>query len=183
MPQIQKVFLGAIALAATLGAVQVGAVQLASGHDLADRWEAVASQPGQTSGRSVAGHGVASHNVNRAAKSDRQAGLKPSAVPTRTVSMRLNDLPDTSVLLRVPAAGSDAAQARPQADDCLRADGQLPDRGRKTAPARPLRDLIRIGPRAKPLSSVESDFACALDPISHRVISRLSPFPIDRVNA
>jgi hypothetical protein len=104
MPQIQKVFLGAIALAATLGAVQVGAVQLASGHDLADRWEAVASQPGQTSGRSVTGHGVASHNVNRAAKSDRQAGLKSSAVPTRTVSMRLNDLPDTSVLLRVPAA-------------------------------------------------------------------------------
>jgi hypothetical protein len=99
MPQIQKVFLGAVALVATLGAVQVGAVQLASGHDLADRWEAVADQPGQTSGRNVA-----SHDVNRTGKSDRQAEVKPSAVPTRTVSMRLNDLPDTSVLLRVPAA-------------------------------------------------------------------------------
>ena len=89
MPQTQKVFFGAVALVATLGAVQVGAVQLASGHDLADRWEAVASQPGQTSGRSVTGHGV-----NRASKSDRLADLKPAAVPTRTVSMRLNDLPD-----------------------------------------------------------------------------------------
>ncbi|MBC9878421.1 hypothetical protein G8O24_13840 [Bradyrhizobium sp. INPA01-394B] len=98
MPHIQKVFLGAVAIAATLGAVQVGAVQLASGHDLADRWEAVVDQPGQISGRNPI-----SHNVNRTGKSDRLADLKPAAVPTRTVSMRLNDLPDTSVLLRVPA--------------------------------------------------------------------------------
>jgi hypothetical protein len=98
MPQFQKVFLGAVALAATLGAVQVGAVQLASGQDLADRWEAMADQPGQTSGRSLA-----SHNVNRTGKSDRLAEPKPAGVPTRTVSMRLNDLADTSVLLRVPA--------------------------------------------------------------------------------
>ncbi|SFN70816.1 hypothetical protein SAMN05216330_101306 [Bradyrhizobium sp. Ghvi] len=99
MPQIQKVFLGAVAIVATLGAVQVGAVQLASGHDLADRRQALADQPGQTSGRSVA-----SHNVNRTSKADRLADPKPAPVSTRTVSMRLNDLPDTSVLLRLPAA-------------------------------------------------------------------------------
>jgi hypothetical protein len=99
MPQIQKVFLGAVAIVATLGAVQVGAVQLASGHDLADRWQALADQPGQTSGRNVA-----NHNVNRTSKADRLADPKPASVPTRTVSMRLNDLPDTSVLLRLPAA-------------------------------------------------------------------------------
>jgi len=98
MPQFQKVFLGAVALAATLGAVQVGAVQLASGHDLADRWQALADQPGQTSGRNVA-----TQNVNRISKSDRLAEPKPGAAPTRTVSMRLNDLAETSVLLRVPA--------------------------------------------------------------------------------
>ena len=40
MPQIQKVFLGAVAIVATLGAVQ-----LASGHDLVDRWQAVADMP------------------------------------------------------------------------------------------------------------------------------------------
>ncbi|MCK1652828.1 hypothetical protein IVA88_15475 [Bradyrhizobium sp. 149] len=91
MSQIQKVFLGAVALAATLGAVQVGAVQLASGHDLdlADRWQAIADKPG--------------HNVNRSSKADRLADIKQAEVPTRTVSMRLNDLADTSVLLRVPA--------------------------------------------------------------------------------
>lgn len=96
MSQIQKVFFGAVAIAATLGAVQVGAVQLTSGHDLADRWQALADQPGQ-------GRDVATHDVNRASKSDRLADLKPAAVPTRTVSMRLNDLAETSVLLRVPA--------------------------------------------------------------------------------
>jgi hypothetical protein len=90
MSQIQKVFLGAVAIAATLGAVQVGAVQLASGHGLADRLQAVAAdKPGQ--------------NVNRAGKADRIAEVKPATVQTRTVSMRLNDLADTSVLLRVPA--------------------------------------------------------------------------------
>ncbi|MDA9438959.1 hypothetical protein XH98_07510 [Bradyrhizobium sp. CCBAU 51745] len=107
MSQIQKVFFGAVALVATLGAVQVGAVQLASGQDLADRWEAVADQPGQTSGRNLA-----SHNVNRTSKSDRLADLKPAAVPTRTVSMRLNDLADTSVLLRVPAT-TETGSAKP----------------------------------------------------------------------
>lgn len=89
MSQIQKVFLGVVAIAATLGVVQVGAVQLASGHDLADRWQAVADKPG--------------HDVNRTGKADRIAEIKPAPVPTRTVSMRLNDLADTSVLLRVPA--------------------------------------------------------------------------------
>ena len=98
MPQIQKVFLGAVAIAATLGAVQ-----LASGHDLADRWQAVADVPNH-SATYAPSQNVTSHNVNRVGKADRLAELKPAAVPTRTVSMRLNDLADTSVLLRVPAA-------------------------------------------------------------------------------
>ncbi|RXH40893.1 hypothetical protein [Bradyrhizobium zhanjiangense] len=92
MSQIQKVFLGAVAIAATLGAVQ-----LASGHDLADRWQAVADISSQSS------NFAPSHNVNRAGKADRLGEIKPSPVATRTVSMRLNDLADTSVLLRVPA--------------------------------------------------------------------------------
>ncbi|KQT15729.1 MAG: hypothetical protein ACOY3N_12875 [Bradyrhizobium sp.] len=92
MSQIQKVFLGAVAIVATLGAVQ-----LASGHDLADRWQAVADIPSHSS------ISAPSQNVNRAAKADRLAGLKPAPVATRTVSMRLNDLAETSVLLRVPA--------------------------------------------------------------------------------
>ncbi|GMO35532.1 hypothetical protein TM233_51370 [Bradyrhizobium sp. TM233] len=79
--------MSAVAVAATLGAVQ-----LASGHDLADRWQAVADKADKPS-----------HNVNRTGKADRLAEIKQAGVPTRTVSMRLNDLADTSVLLRVPA--------------------------------------------------------------------------------
>ncbi|WFU41818.1 hypothetical protein QA640_04755 [Bradyrhizobium sp. CB82] len=84
MSQISRAFLGAVAISLTLGAVQ-----LASGHDLADRWQAVVDKP--------------SHNINRIDKADRIAAPRPAAVATRTVSMRLNDLVDTSVLLRVPA--------------------------------------------------------------------------------
>lgn len=103
MSQIHKVFLGAIAIAATLGAVQ-----LASGHDLADRWQAVADLPSHSLSNAPG------HNVNRAGKADRLAELKPAAVPTRTVSMRLNDLAATSVLLRVPAA-IETGNAKPPA--------------------------------------------------------------------
>jgi hypothetical protein len=86
MSQIRKAFFGAAAITLALGAVQ-----FAFGHDLADRWQAVTTeQPG--------------HVVNRSAKADRLAAVKPAAAPTRTVSLRLNDLPDSSVLLRVPKA-------------------------------------------------------------------------------
>lgn len=93
MSQISKVFFGGIAVSLTLGAVQ-----LASGHDLVDRWKAVSDKPG--------------HIVNRADKADRISNLRPSAVPTRTVSMRLNDLADTSVLLRVPVS-QETGNAKP----------------------------------------------------------------------
>ena len=85
MSQIHKAFLGAVAITFALGAAQ-----LASGHDLADRWQAVpADKPG--------------HSINRSGKADRLAEIKQATVPTRTVSMRPNELADTSVLLRVPA--------------------------------------------------------------------------------
>ena len=77
MSQICKALLGAVAITLTLGAVQ-----FASGH--------VSEQPG--------------HIVNRAGKTGRLADLKPFAVPTKTVSLRLNDLADTSVSLRFPSA-------------------------------------------------------------------------------
>jgi hypothetical protein len=96
MSQIHKAFLGAIAITFALGAAQ-----LASGHDLADRWQAVAAdKPG--------------HTINRSGKADRLAEIKQAAVPTRTVSMRLNELADTSVLLRVPAV-IETGNAKPPA--------------------------------------------------------------------
>ena len=88
MSQIRKAFLGAVAITLTLGAVQ-----FASGHDLVNRWQAVSEQPS---------HG----------KADRLADPKRFAVPMKTVSLRLNDLADTSVLLRIPSA--QARTAKPQ---------------------------------------------------------------------
>jgi hypothetical protein len=95
MSHIRKAFFGAVAITLTLGAVQ-----LAFGHDLAGRWQAISDKPG--------------HIVNRAGKADRVAGLTQSEIPTRTVSMRLNDLADTSVLLRVPMAAH-TGSAKPPA--------------------------------------------------------------------
>ena len=77
-----KGILGAIAISAGLGAVQ-----FASGHDL-------------TVGlRSAA---LPTEEVNRTAKTDRQAVLRVSSVPTRTIAIQLERLPDTSILIRVP---------------------------------------------------------------------------------
>jgi hypothetical protein len=92
MPKIHKAFLGVAAITLTLGAVQ-----FASGHDLANHWQAVSQQP--------------SHIVNRAAKADHLADRKPFAVPTKTVSLRLNDLADTSVLLRIPSSQTRAIKS------------------------------------------------------------------------
>ena len=84
MSQIRKAALGAIAITLTLSAAQ-----LASGHDLVNRWQAASEQP--------------SHIVRHPGKADRLADPKPFAVPVKTVSLRLNDLADTSVLLRIPS--------------------------------------------------------------------------------
>jgi hypothetical protein len=69
-----------------------GAVQLASGHDLTGLLQE--RLPGLT--------GTADPSVNRATKADRAVGVNGSAVPTRTISLRLDGLADTSILVRIP---------------------------------------------------------------------------------
>lgn len=85
MSQISKGVFGAIAISLALGAVP-----LAFGHDLADRWQAIAGAPETI--------------INRTAKADRAVGVARQAAPTRTVSLRLDSLADTSILVRVPVA-------------------------------------------------------------------------------
>ena len=75
-----KIVLGAAAVSLTLGAVQ-----FASGHDL--------SVPVLS--------GKQGESVNRAAKADRGV-VATSASATRTIAFRPGDLPDTSVLVRIP---------------------------------------------------------------------------------
>jgi hypothetical protein len=91
MSQILRAGFGAIAMSLTLGAVQ-----FASGHDLTGRLATARDslqdtfQAGQT-------------GVNRAAKADRVTAATAAPVPTRTISIRLDGLADTSVMIRIPA--------------------------------------------------------------------------------
>jgi hypothetical protein len=75
-----KIVFGAASVSLTLGAVQ-----FASGHDLSV--PLLSGKPGET--------------VNRTGKEDRAVVAAPARV-TRTIAFRPGDLPDTSVLVRIP---------------------------------------------------------------------------------
>ena len=85
---LSKGILGAFAVLADVrrGAVRVGprSRQRVAGRRFADRL--VSAEAG----------------INRAAKADRAAGVSASAAPTQTISLRLEGLSDTSVLVRIP---------------------------------------------------------------------------------
>jgi hypothetical protein len=85
MSHIGNGIFGAVAISLTLGAVQ-----FASGDDL--------------TGSPQASTGPMVSTINRAAKADRDARLATQAARTRTISLRLQGLSDTSVLVRIPAA-------------------------------------------------------------------------------
>jgi hypothetical protein len=83
--RISKGIFGALAVSLTFGAIQ-----FASGHDLAGIGNNPAASPDTA--------------VNRVAKADRAAAITGSAIPTKTVSLRFDALSDTSILVRVPVA-------------------------------------------------------------------------------
>ena len=84
MSQKSNVILGALAVTATLGAVQ-----LAFGHDLADRFQALSEPRGAT-------------EINRTGKGDREPVVPGTSGPARTVMMKVDSLADTSVVIRIP---------------------------------------------------------------------------------
>ena len=92
MSQISNGIIAALAVSATLGAVQ-----FASGHDLIGRLQVAAATPEQ--------------GVNRAAKANRDVS-KVAAGQERTIALRFKELADTSVLVRVPSAQSAKEEAR-----------------------------------------------------------------------
>ncbi len=81
---ISQGIFGAIALSVTFGAV-------ASGRDL--------TQPNTSSTAEAS-----ASPINRAAKADRAARVAGPAIQTQTIALRLNDLANTSVLIRMPVA-------------------------------------------------------------------------------
>lgn len=107
------VILGAIAASVT-----IGAVQLASGHDLTGVLLGAAPE----------------NAVNRSAKADRADVLPSSANRTKTISLRVSQFGDTSFLLRIPAASpakevgaADGGSVRPPASQLLiKSDGAKP---------------------------------------------------------
>jgi len=102
MSQLSKGIFGAFALALTFGAIQ-----LASGRDLGRGSLAQLSvaQFGPLSFASAPAPVQLSPSaaVNRAGKTDRVMGVPVSSAQSQTISLRLNGLPDTSVLIRMPA--------------------------------------------------------------------------------
>jgi hypothetical protein len=77
-----------VLLSVVAASLMVGAVQLASGHDLTGGLMSTAST---------------SNSVNRTAKADRVQAL-PATGRTKTVTLSFSQFADTSFLLRVPAA-------------------------------------------------------------------------------
>jgi hypothetical protein len=83
MSQISRGIFGAIAISLTLGAVP-----FAAGRDF--------------SGGAQVAAGTNEADVNRATKADRAAGAATSPGQTQTISIRLDGLSDTSILVRIP---------------------------------------------------------------------------------
>ncbi|HET7125188.1 MAG TPA: hypothetical protein VFI51_13835 [Bradyrhizobium sp.] len=88
MSQLSRGIFAAITVSLMCGVG--GAVQFAAGHDL--------------SGATPNPSGTSEASINRAAKADRAARLPEGATQTRTVSVRLYGLSDTSVAVRIPVA-------------------------------------------------------------------------------
>jgi len=117
MSSISRIGFGAIAVSLTLGALQ-----FASGHDLtgglgtslgaglaASLGTGLGIGPGTGLGTGPGNLAAASDTlqtgVNRAARSDRAGPAVAPSAPTRTISIRLDRLANTSVLIRIPVVG------------------------------------------------------------------------------
>jgi hypothetical protein len=103
---IIKGILGASAVILTFGAVQ-----FASGRDLGN----VSLPPVLQAPVLEVSLPSSAAGINRAAKADRAAGVSASAGRMQTISLRLDGLADTSVLVRVPVGHTvrDTSLAKP----------------------------------------------------------------------
>ncbi|KJC60594.1 hypothetical protein UP10_11930 [Bradyrhizobium sp. LTSPM299] len=131
MSQIHRGILGVLAVGLT-----VGAVQFASGHDLIGGQLTISAVPETVSA-------APETIVNRAAKADR-AEVRALGQNSQTIALKLDGLPDTSVLVRVPAA-KEEARSRPAGPGLSK-----PGEGRKVA--------------CEPVVSVLTDVAKLLQP-------------------
>jgi hypothetical protein len=137
MSQIYKGIFGSLAIALTLGAVQ-----LAFAHDLIGGRQATAAAP--------------ETDVNRAAKSDR-AAVPTLRGQTETIALRHDGVADTSVLVRVPVAKETSKEASKEARNETR-NGPTPPAVTKPATSK------KIAVACEPPVSVLTDVAKLLQP-------------------
>jgi hypothetical protein len=126
MSQLSRAVFGTIAVSLSLGAAQ-----LAAGRDLTGT-----QNPAE-----------ASQAVNRAAKAGRADATVASGAATRTISLRLDALADTSVLIRMPAAKQTDKQARGSSAPLLTKSG---DRKATVACEPPVSVLTEVAKRLQP---------------------------------
>jgi len=98
MLQLSRKLYGALAIG-----LMLGAVPLAAGRDLAGGAQLLL---GATASAAAPATGI-----NREAKADRSAGLVRLGVATHTISLQLNGLANTSVLVRMPVAARNGSSA------------------------------------------------------------------------
>ena len=91
-----RLMFGAAAIALTLGAVP-----LALGRDLSDGLQDRLQSAFQDTANGTVGTATA---INRSAKADRAASVAKSGAPSRTISLQLNGVSATTVLVRIPTA-------------------------------------------------------------------------------
>jgi hypothetical protein len=101
MSQLYRGVFAAIAVSLTCGVVQ-----FALGRDLSRGPQDTVSAP-------EAATNVNNIDINRAAKADRAAGMVARPVQTQTISLRLDVLSDTSVLIRIPVAQARKSPSAP----------------------------------------------------------------------
>jgi len=106
MSQLATGIFGAIAVS-----LSFGAAQFALGRDLTTGMQNALQSSLQNS------LDMSEPAINRAAKADRAAVVAGSRVPTQTISLRLDSLSETSILIRVPVVrqAGDRSSARPVA--------------------------------------------------------------------
>ena len=101
MSQLSRGVFAAIAVSLTCGIVQ-----FALGRDLSRGPQDTVSAPETTVN-------INNIDINRAAKGDRAAGMLGRPVETQTISLRLDVLSDTSVLIRIPVAQARKSPSAP----------------------------------------------------------------------
>ena len=150
MSHIRKGILSAAAILLSLGAVQ-----FASGEDL-------------TVGMRTAG--IPDQAIDRSGKTDRAPLLAQPAAPTQTISIHVDRVPGTSVLVRIPTARDDQAgkdQGRPtegSASQGSASQGSAPEGNAAPPAAQQLKAPHKATVACEPVVSVLTEIAKHLQP-------------------